>query len=138
LWDLRERRAVATTNHLRGSVVAFSPRGDWIALAGVEGKAGVDYCVVTAQKPEEIDAAAMPFVNLNAMALMGVGILSGDAILFRGAYETFTGRDVPPTVLEDFVAKILWVIRALPRIVRCNTDDIHGQEKIRKLFAASA
>ncbi|OGW85803.1 MAG: hypothetical protein A2987_05910 [Omnitrophica bacterium RIFCSPLOWO2_01_FULL_45_10] len=106
--------------------------------ADINGTAGEQYCVVSTQDipmPLESDA---PFVNLNAMAMMGVAILHSDTLLFKDAYLSFTGEEAPKTLLEDLARKALWIIRVLPRIVRFSTDEIRRINERSELFDAAA
>ena len=108
-----------------------------IDTSAIQGKAGENYCIVSADSAEDLDATTIQFVNLNAMALMGVGILYNDITLFQVAYRAFTGHEVPEDVMSDLARKALWIIRALPRIVRF-TNELRDQGILRKLFAVSA
>lgn len=100
-------------------------------------KAGEDYSVIIANPIQNLKDIEIPFVNLNAMALMGVGVLYDDAELFKLAYKTFTGKDAPQNFIKDLTSRVLWLISALPKIVRF-TDEIQDSDKFGKLVKASA
>jgi hypothetical protein len=108
------------------------------SLESINGvKPGVNCCVVTAEKvkPEE---GTVPFVNINAMAMMGVAILSEDAPLFKLAYKTFTGKEYFLKGVIDFVNKAFWsIIRALPRSIPVS-EAIDIEDSIQKVFAVAA
>ncbi|MDD5436162.1 MAG: hypothetical protein PHX20_01305, partial [Candidatus Omnitrophica bacterium] len=96
---------------------------------------GVNCCAINAEK--DTDPTAVPFVNLNAMAMMGVGILTEDGPLFKLAYRTFRGKDYAAGIL-DFADKSFWaVVSVLPRHVPL-TNALGVNERARKLFAAAA
>lgn len=107
-------------------------------LGSIDGaKPGVNCCVITAEKvdPEE---GVVPFVNLNAMAMMGVAILSEDAPLFKLAYKTFTGKEYSAEGVINFADKAFWsIVRALPRSLPV-FEAIGLEERVRKVFAAAA
>lgn len=103
----------------------------------VRGKAVENYCVIAVDRIEKLGELSMPFVNLNAMAYMGVGVIYGDTNLFEMAYKAFTGNDVPPNLIEDLAKNTLWLVRMLPRIVRF-TDDLTDQQKLKRLVDAAA
>ena len=103
----------------------------------VEGKAGEAYCAVAANKMEKRDNLTMPFVNLNAMAMIGVGLLYKDTALFERAYEAFTGDKAPRDLVDEVMNKARWIVSMLPRIVRF-TDEIRLQEQLSRLVAAAA
>jgi len=109
--------------------------------AGIEqginmGDSGEDYCVIAAQAPRLEDDRAIPFINLEAMALMGVGILNDNIRLFHLAYKTFTGMGPTDEVIEHFKQKS-WIIGVLPRLIKL-TGTMVDEKNIRKLFAAAA
>jgi hypothetical protein len=103
----------------------------------VAGKAGENYCLITSAGIADGDDAIIPFVNLNAMAMMGVGVIYNDLTLFETAYETFTGKELSEDLLVKLVNKVLWVVRALPRCIKI-TNTLPDQDKIKKLFAVAA
>lgn len=96
-----------------------------------------NYCVITTSGVEDGDTNIVPFVNLNAMAMMGVGILYNDLPLFETAYETFTGKDITNDLIARLVRKLLWIVRASPRCVKI-TNELPDQEKFKKLVDAAA
>ena len=79
----------------------------------------------------------MPFINLNAMAMMGVGVLGGDYRLFSLAYKDFTGQEPSNGVLDGFKNKTLRIIDVLPRMLSL-TGEMVDKSIIGKLFAAAA
>ncbi|MBN2453305.1 MAG: NAD-glutamate dehydrogenase [Candidatus Omnitrophica bacterium] len=103
----------------------------------ISGKAGEKFCLISSSVIEEDDEAVIPFVNLNAMAMMGVGIIHDDLTLFETAYEIFTGKDLTQDLIAKLVNKVLWLVRALPRCIKI-TDDLSDQEKLKKLFDVAA
>lgn len=103
----------------------------------IQGKAGENYCVVTTDAAKDSDPMTVPFVNLNAMAMMGVGVLNNDVTLFEIAYKTFTGNEAPQNIVDSLTKQALWIIKVLPRIIKL-TGAIHDYEKIRVLFLAAA
>ena len=106
--------------------------------SSIQGKPGESYSVVTTDAlPQDLDVATIPFVNLNAMALMGIGILYNDISLFETAYEAFTGNKAPEDYIAQLKNKLLWIIRALPRIVKF-ANELKDQEGLKKLFAVAA
>gem|GEM_PF-2662876 len=102
----------------------------------VVGNPGEEYCVVSAAG-KAIDEDFLPFVNLNAMAMMGVGMLYNDLVLFEKSYKAFTGRDMPESMMADIANKILWLVKVLPRVTKV-TGNEQGISEIRKLFEAAA
>jgi len=106
-------------------------------IPGVNGELGKNYFAITTGMIGDLDTKTIPFVNIQAMAMMGVGVLYNKLTLFEMAYETFTGREVPPNLIDDITGKIKWLIKALPRIVKF-TDEISSLEHLKKLFEVSA
>jgi hypothetical protein len=105
--------------------------------SSIAGRAGTDYCVVSCAGLLDGDDAIIPFVNLNAMAMMGVGVIHNDLALFETAYEAFTGKAVTEDMIAKLVNKVLWIIRAMPRCVKI-TNELPDQRKLKKLFEVSA
>jgi hypothetical protein len=104
----------------------------------IQGKAGEAYCVVRADSSRfSRDKGLVQFVNLHAMVMMGVGILNRDEWLFQSAYQTFTGKKAPQGLLEKMQQGALWIVRALPRMVRL-TDTMRDSEILQRLFAVAA
>jgi len=105
-----------------------------------EGKA----CVVTSDisKYENLGIDTVRFINLNAMAMMGVGVLNRDGVMFGIWYGIFTGEESDSNVLEELLDKLsqgaLRIVRALPRIVRLNIEKLGNTREITKLFAVAA
>lgn len=106
-------------------------------IASIKEKAGVDYCVITTGMLDTFTSEAAPFVNLNAMAMMGVGVLNNDASLFQTAYTVFTGKAPERDMLDRIAQKILWFVRALPRMIKF-TNEPREAEQLSKLFRAAA
>jgi len=119
--------------------------------AKMKGEAGTDYCLVSADReamaarmsklkadlPDTDLNTIIPFVNLNAMVMMGVGILDNDRVLFEAAYKTFTGeREVPPGLMSE--TKISWLIRALPRIGKFDINEAEELKNLKRLFDVAA
>jgi hypothetical protein len=105
--------------------------------SSISGKAGYDYCVISCAGMLDDDEAIIPFVNLNAMAMMGVGIIHNDLALFDMAYEAFTGNKVTEDLIAKLTNRVLWVIRAMPRCIKI-TGELPDQHKLKKLFEAAA
>ena len=103
----------------------------------LSGEQGSDYCIVTYKRTESLSVDEMPFINLNAMAMMGVGLLNKDYRLFALAYRNFTGEEPSEQTIEMFESDILWLISLMPRIVRL-TGDLVDQRILKRLFAAAA
>jgi len=95
-------------------------------------------CVVKPDTAREDDGLMVSFLNLNAMFMMGVGLLDNDEDLFEMAYKLFTGRDVPESVIVKWANKTLWVINALPRMVRLPVEKFEQQKTLRSLFSSAA
>jgi hypothetical protein len=104
---------------------------------GIGGRAGEDYCIVKAASAAERAKDEFEFVNINAMALMGVGVLSDDARLFSIAYKIFTGTEPSPETMAGLRAKALWLVRVLPRIVRLS-EGLQGIREMQRLFEVAA
>ncbi|HNX91792.1 MAG TPA: hypothetical protein PKG81_08085, partial [Candidatus Omnitrophota bacterium] len=109
----------------------------------IAGVSGVNYCVISAAShPEKELKDAVEFLNLTAMALMGVGVLTDgrDILLFEKAYRLFTGEDPSPEMMEpirrDPLATV-FAIKVLPRMLMLS-GSIVERETIRRLFAAAA
>lgn len=105
--------------------------------ASISGRKGEQYCFITSSRFDAEDEILMPFVNLNAMAMMGVGVIYNDLTLFEIAYKTFTGKEIDEDLIAKLVNKVLWAVKALPRCVKI-TNELPDQRKLRKLFEASA
>jgi hypothetical protein len=108
-----------------------------LGAGDITGKAGESYCLITSEGITDEDDAIIPFVNLNAMAMMGVGIIYNDLTLFETAYETFTGKELTEGLLVKLLNKALWVVRALPRCIKM-TNALPEQDKLKRLFAVAA
>ena len=104
----------------------------------IKGKIGDDYCVIASESIENLDISTIPFINLNVMALMGVAVLQKHETLFKFAYHAFTGNDAPQELVQNVMNRVMWIIRALPRIARFNIDDISVADQIRRIFGAAA
>ncbi|MDP2929530.1 MAG: hypothetical protein Q8O01_05670, partial [Candidatus Omnitrophota bacterium] len=96
-----------------------------------------NYCIVNATIPIPDEEQVFAFVNLSAMAMMGLGIVWDDPIVFETAYEIFTGRRVPAIMLEALTNGTLKVIGVLPRMVKL-TPGIDQTRELAKLFEISA
>lgn len=108
-----------------------------VSSSAITGKAGSDYCVISCAGILDGDDAIIPFVNLNAMAMMGVGIIHNDLVLFETAYKAFTGKAITEDFIAKLVNKVLWLVRAMPRCIKI-TDELTDQRKLKKLFQESA
>ena len=52
---------------------------EWEGKAGayaIQGAAGEEYCIITAEAVTDTDGTKVPFVNLYAMSMMGVGVMA--------------------------------------------------------------
>jgi hypothetical protein len=105
--------------------------------SAISGKKGEDYCVVSSNISGEYAKDEFPFININAMAMMGVGIMHSDTDLFKTAYKIFTGQDAPEDIVNNLREKVLWIIRALPRLIKFTNELSHDKE-LRRLFDVSA
>ena len=85
----------------------------------------------------EDDKLMMPFLNINAMFMMGIGVLDPDEDLFEMAYKLFTGREVPNSVIVKWANKALWVIDAFPRMMRLPVEELEQRRILRDLFNAA-
>jgi hypothetical protein len=106
-------------------------------IDGVHGVPGEDYCVIASDAIRKTEPGTSPFVNLSAMARLGLGVLLKDVNLFALAYEAFTGEKAPEGVITDLIRKKLWFV-TLPKIRRIPADELRYREELRKLFAAAA
>ena len=105
------------------------------SLAGAPGR---DYCVITAGlRPQRQDGAFFEFVNLNAMAMMGVAVLTNDSRLFELAYELFNGSRPPQNTMRLLDNRELWFVEALPRIEPI-TKGAAMEESVRRIFLSAA
>jgi hypothetical protein len=100
-------------------------------------KPNKDLCVVSFKQPDKVDLQAIPFVNLKAMAMMGVGMLNKDYRLFALAYKNFSGEEPPEEIASGFKNDLLWFVSIMPRIIRL-TGSLVDQNVIKRLFAAAA
>jgi hypothetical protein len=103
----------------------------------INGKAGDSYCLITSSAIEEGDSNIVPFLNINAMAMMGVGVLYDDLSLFETAYETFTGKKMGEDLIARLKYRVLWIVKALPRCIKI-TDQLPDLQKLKKLFEVAA
>jgi glycerol dehydrogenase-like iron-containing ADH family enzyme/D-arabinose 5-phosphate isomerase GutQ/predicted NBD/HSP70 family sugar kinase len=129
--DKEARIAVLDDDILTGGM---DPRE---GIAGVKGQAGTNYCAITTGMIQGLDKTTIPFINIQAMALMGVGVLYEKMSLFEMAYNLFTGHEMPPDLVSDLAGRIKWLVKALPRIIKF-TDEISSLERLKKLFEVSA
>ncbi len=103
-------------------------------------KNGEDFCIIAADKMTAKDQRALFFVNLHAMALMGVALLEDDydgLRLFDLAYESFTGQKSPDGLLQQFKNNKLPIITIMPRMINL-TGNLVDESDLKKLFAAAA
>ncbi|MDO8535655.1 MAG: hypothetical protein Q7S30_01410 [Candidatus Omnitrophota bacterium] len=107
-----------------------------IDRARINGVAGVDYCIISSE-PEDLAENEIPFVNLRAMALMGVAKLEKSERLFRFAYEAFTGEEPTADIISKLSDPKSWVIQ-IPRIVKFIIDELRNSDITRKIFEAAA
>jgi len=108
-----------------------------LAPGVIQGAAGESYCVISSDRAVACAEGEFAFVNINAMAMAGVGIVYDDSILFKTAYKIFTGTDASETLLSALANKILWIVNVLPRVVKF-TNELNQNEEARRLFAVSA
>lgn len=94
--------------------------------------------MIRADLKEEIDETSVPFVNLNAMALMGMAVLHKDGVLFSLAYELFTGISATENLISEVSIGGRFIIKAFPRIIRFNINDIDRDKRLKELFAVAA
>jgi hypothetical protein len=87
-------------------------------------------------KPEAGESV-IPFVNLEAMAMMGVGMLYDDLSLFETAYKTFSGKEMTEDMIADLANKVLWYVTVLPRAVKITYED-QDRQLLNRLFEAAA
>jgi alanine dehydrogenase len=109
-----------------------------LAAAVIKGRPGEDYCIVSSEPVEDLEKTDAVFVNLNAMAFMGAGILNKNATLFRFAYKSFSGREPGDNLVSQLTQGAQWIVRVLPRVIRFDSEDLENAEKVRKIFAAAA
>jgi len=103
----------------------------------VRGKSGEDYCVITAGMHQDLSPRTIHYINLNAMALIGAGMLNHDEILFTTAYELFAGEEPGQGIMLLFRKKTLRSLNIFPRVIKL-IGTIADREMLRKLFAVSA
>ncbi len=103
----------------------------------IRGKAGEHYCIISADAASDLDETTIQFLNLHAMTLMGLGVLHHDTQLFEMAYALFTGQEPPQNLIDDLKHRALWLIQALPRIVKF-TDELRDQHLMDRLFEVAA
>ncbi|MDP2929324.1 MAG: hypothetical protein Q8O01_04595, partial [Candidatus Omnitrophota bacterium] len=96
-----------------------------------------NHCIISAIIPIPDEEQVFAFVNLNAMAMMGLGVVWDDSIVFEIAYEIFTGKKVPAIILEALMNGILKIIGVLPRMVKLTPGIDHTRE-LARLFEISA
>ncbi|MDD5495891.1 MAG: 6-phosphofructokinase [Candidatus Omnitrophica bacterium] len=104
----------------------------------IQAKAGEDYCMISIESLKDLGPMDLPFVNLNAMAMMGVGILYHDSILFGRAYQAFKGVSAPKDLLDAVSKKVFWIIKVLPRIVKFDLKYNDEQNRLKSLFDVAA
>jgi fructose-1,6-bisphosphatase len=111
---------------------------DDVSLKNAAGE--LNYCIISST-PGRIgdDNTSIRFVNLNAMYYMGIGVLYKNARLFKSAYETFTDKDPSDDGIDinDIKNGMLWIIRALPRIVRL-IEELKARQYIKAIFDSAA
>jgi hypothetical protein len=132
----------------RGKKVVLLDDGELMEdadISSIQGaKPGSNFCAVSMNKTElskqlsgvDVSSVNMPFINLNAMALIGVGVLDNDRGLFQYAYSAFTGNQPPQNLLKDFEQGMLFMVPALPRMLKVN-NDFDGINKMKRAFAVS-
>jgi len=101
------------------------------------GKAGENYCVITSDIVKDADILTIPFLNLNAMAMIGVGVLYNNVTIFEAAYKIFSGKEAPSKYINSLKEKTLWLIEVLPRMIKL-IDAIRDKRKLEELFAVAA
>ena len=103
-------------------------------------ESGKDFVVIAGKQMSTDDQRSMFFVNINAMALMGVAVLREDqeaARLFNLAYKLFTGQAAPDGLLSRLKSRELLSITVIPRMIRL-TGSIVDYNDIGRLFAVAA
>ncbi|MFH1394994.1 MAG: hypothetical protein ABIH09_02435 [Candidatus Omnitrophota bacterium] len=101
---------------------------------------GKQFCVIASRKMVSKKEPILYFVNLYAMALMGVALLQDDyegLRLFDLAYELFSGEENQEALFSRFKTKQLSIITVMPRMVKL-TGDLIEETILKKLFAAAA
>ncbi|MCX5677492.1 MAG: 6-phosphofructokinase [Candidatus Omnitrophica bacterium] len=93
--------------------------------------------IVSFKQLNKVDLEAVPFINLNAMAMMGVGMFNKDYRLFALAYKNFTGEEPPARIASEFENNLLWFVSIMPRMIRL-TGKLVDENIIKRLFAAAA
>ena len=137
---VRTRAVIQEANRLRrqGYRVVILDNGSLADLTAgaIVGVAGRHYCVVQAKKLAEIDILnEVPYVNINAMAMVGVAVLERKYGLYRIAYKTLTDQE-PPETEEEFNDPALWVISLLPMPIPYR-GELQEKEGLDTLFRVS-
>jgi 6-phosphofructokinase len=107
-------------------------------VVAADGKAMREICEETAKLAKNEEPA--PFININAMAMVGVGILNKDkdnGMLFSLAYEAFTG-EAPKDLVKKLMDNALWFLKTLPKIFRIDINEAADQRRLSKLPEVSA
>jgi hypothetical protein len=124
----------------RGIKVIILDDGSFTGSAAADrigARADTEYCVVSALVGRASDDRSFAFVNVNAMAMMGMGIIERDTALFETAYRIFTGEDAPPGLKHSIEQRALRIIQAIPRVVTL-TDRLGQSRELSRLFATAA
>ncbi|MDP3729971.1 MAG: hypothetical protein Q8R14_00395, partial [Candidatus Omnitrophota bacterium] len=113
--------------------------GEEEGIKGAGGVRGVDYCVVSIEplKGLELNEGEAPFVNLIAMAMIGVGRLDSNPALLSFAYEAFTGEKATDEIVNKLMGSLSWIIK-LQNVVRFKISDLEDGHIRNRIFEAAA
>jgi hypothetical protein len=108
--------------------------------AKIAGEAGKDYCFIAsdAEKMKTLDNMTVAFVNLHAMTMMGLGILTDDRGLFETAHMAFTGNSDIKDLIDETTSKIKWLVKRLPRTVPYDITKQDEMNRLNALFRVAA
>ncbi len=106
--------------------------------AGIDDVKDTNYCVVQTGELQAIDTQTnIRFVNLYAMAMVGVAILDENESLFTHAYRAFTGEAPEAGLLQKVRNLAQWIISILPRPVKLDYRNREEQD-LQALFKVAA
>jgi hypothetical protein len=105
----------------------------------IPGMPGVDYCVVQTGIPEINVDLEVPYMNLSAMARIGVAVLERDYRLYCLAYKAFCGEAPPENQaqFEAFTKEARWIIYVLPCSAPFPPDEAWERRRLQELFNVS-
>jgi hypothetical protein len=139
---------IESVDHLQFEAVRFLSEGKKVVILDANGmfqNADIDpvfndrFCVIDSEIKNDLDPEKeAQFINLYGLSNLGIGILFRNGDIFRNAYIAITGTAPDEAILKEVLMGNLPVINLLPLIVKFDINSFDEENRITRLFKASA